>query len=70
MDDVWPDGKVDLTLRTREPQSRLERLQQRVLRQAENGGGGVGGCFWDGVKSVCFFGIYLRWVVELGQMET
>lgn len=37
MDDVWPDGKVDLTLRTREPQSRLERLQQRVLRQAENG---------------------------------
>jgi len=35
MDDVWPDGKVDLTLRTREPQSRLERLQQRVLRQVD-----------------------------------
>jgi hypothetical protein len=33
MDDVWPDGHVDLTLRTRDPQTRLERLQQRVLRQ-------------------------------------
>ena len=33
MEDVWPDGHVDLTLRTRDPQTRLERLQQRVLRQ-------------------------------------
>ncbi len=42
MDDVWPDGKVDLTLRIREPQSRLERLQQRVLRQAGSSGAGHG----------------------------
>ncbi|CAJ1370354.1 unnamed protein product [Effrenium voratum] len=34
MEDVWPDGHVDLSLRTRDPSSRLERLQQRVLRQA------------------------------------
>merc|ERR1719181_784696 len=32
MEDVWPDGSVDLTLRTRDPASRLERIQQRVLR--------------------------------------
>lgn len=35
MEDVWPDGHVDLTLRTRDPQTRLERLQQRVLRQVD-----------------------------------
>lgn len=35
MEDVWPDGSVDLTLRVREPTSRLERLQQRVLRQVD-----------------------------------
>ena len=34
MEDVWPEGRVDLTLRMRDPQTRLERLQQRVLRQA------------------------------------
>ncbi|CAJ1337233.1 unnamed protein product [Effrenium voratum] len=35
MEDVWPDGHVDLSLRTRDPSSRLERLQQRVLRQVD-----------------------------------
>ncbi|CAK9005291.1 Glucosamine-6-phosphate deaminase (GlcN6P deaminase) (GNPDA) (Glucosamine-6-phosphate isomerase) [Durusdinium trenchii] len=35
MEDIWSDGRVDLTLRTREPTSRLERLQQRVLRQVD-----------------------------------
>mmetsp|Transcript_17995 Transcript_17995/g.63224 ORF Transcript_17995/g.63224 Transcript_17995/m.63224 type:complete len:608 (-) Transcript_17995:1003-2826(-) len=35
MEDVWPDGGVDLTLRVREPSTRLERLQQRVLRQVD-----------------------------------
>jgi len=35
MEDVWPDGSVDLTLRVREPTTRLERLQQRVLRQVD-----------------------------------
>jgi len=32
MDDVWPDGAVDLSLRIREPVNRLERVQQQVLR--------------------------------------
>eukprot|EP00928_Gymnodinium_smaydae_P068912 TRINITY_DN5220_c2_g3_i1.p1 TRINITY_DN5220_c2_g3~~TRINITY_DN5220_c2_g3_i1.p1 ORF type:complete len:843 (-),score=241.61 TRINITY_DN5220_c2_g3_i1:171-2624(-) len=35
MEDVFPDGNVDLSLRTREPKSRQERLQQRVLRQVD-----------------------------------
>lgn len=35
MEDVWPDGRVDLSLRTRDPTTRLERLQQRVLRQVD-----------------------------------
>merc|ERR1719379_3023508 len=35
MEDVWPDGHVDLSLRMREPNTRLERLQQRVLRQVD-----------------------------------
>eukprot|EP00443_Scrippsiella_acuminata_P014913 CAMPEP_0115211776 /NCGR_PEP_ID=MMETSP0270-20121206/22938_1 /TAXON_ID=71861 /ORGANISM="Scrippsiella trochoidea, Strain CCMP3099" /LENGTH=816 /DNA_ID=CAMNT_0002625475 /DNA_START=34 /DNA_END=2485 /DNA_ORIENTATION=+ len=35
MEDVWPGGQVDLTLRMREPTTRLERLQQRVLRQVD-----------------------------------
>merc|ERR1719181_2079195 len=35
MEDVFPDGSVDLTLRVRDPQNRLERLQQRVLRQVD-----------------------------------
>lgn len=35
MEDVWPDGHVDLTLRVRDPSNRLERLQQRVLREVD-----------------------------------
>eukprot|EP00930_Biecheleria_cincta_P043941 TRINITY_DN30149_c0_g1_i1.p1 TRINITY_DN30149_c0_g1~~TRINITY_DN30149_c0_g1_i1.p1 ORF type:complete len:839 (-),score=132.83 TRINITY_DN30149_c0_g1_i1:52-2499(-) len=35
MEDVWPDGRVDLSLRTREPATRLERAQQQVLRQVD-----------------------------------
>lgn len=35
MEDVWPDGNVDLSLRTREPTTRLEKVQQRVLRQVD-----------------------------------
>merc|ERR1719324_344235 len=35
MEDVWPDGSVDMSLRMREPTTRLERLQQRVLRQVD-----------------------------------
>jgi len=35
MEDVWPDGRVDLSLRMRDPTSRLERIQQRVLRQVD-----------------------------------
>jgi glucosamine-6-phosphate deaminase len=35
MEDVWPDGNVDLTLRTREPATRQEKIQQRVLRQVD-----------------------------------
>lgn len=35
MEDVWPDGNVDLTLRMREPTTHLERLQQRVLQQVD-----------------------------------
>lgn len=36
MEDVWPaDGNVDLALRHREATTRLERLQQRVLRQVD-----------------------------------
>lgn len=31
LDDVWPDGEVDLSLRYRRPHTQLERLQQRVL---------------------------------------
>lgn len=31
LDDVWPDGSVDLSLRYRHPHTHLERLQQRVL---------------------------------------
>lgn len=34
LEDVWPDG-VDLTLRLREPANRLEKVQQRVLRQVD-----------------------------------
>lgn len=36
LDDVWPDGSVDLSLRMRDPTNRLERNQQRVLRQVDN----------------------------------
>merc|ERR1719324_363199 len=35
MEDVWPDGSVDLSLRWREPASHLEHAQQRVLRQVD-----------------------------------
>jgi len=35
MDEVWPDGAVDLTLRMRDPTNRLEKVQQRVLRQVD-----------------------------------
>ncbi|CAK0826989.1 unnamed protein product [Prorocentrum cordatum] len=35
MEDVWPDGSVDLSLRWREPGNHLERAQQRVLRQVD-----------------------------------
>ena len=35
MEDIWPDGSVDLTLRDREPTTRLERLQQRVLHDVD-----------------------------------
>lgn len=31
LDDVWPDGEVDLSLRYRSPHSALENLQQQVL---------------------------------------
>lgn len=35
MEDVWPGGEVDMTLRMRDPQNRLERIQQRALRQVD-----------------------------------
>merc|ERR1719399_1039712 len=35
MEEVWPDGRVDLTLRMRDPTTRLERLQQRMLRAVD-----------------------------------
>jgi len=35
MEDVWPTGEVDLSLRMREPNTRQELLQQRVLRQVD-----------------------------------
>jgi len=35
MEDVFPDGSVDLSLRVRDPTNRLERLQQRVIRQVD-----------------------------------
>lgn len=35
MEDVWPTGEVDLSLRMREPSTRQELLQQRVLRQVD-----------------------------------
>jgi len=35
MEDVFPGGSVDLSLRVREANSRLERVQQRVLRQVD-----------------------------------
>merc|ERR1719181_817050 len=35
MEEVWPDGYVDLTLRMRDPTTRLERLQQRMLRAVD-----------------------------------
>ncbi|CAE7584330.1 nagB [Symbiodinium pilosum] len=35
MEDVWPTGEVDLSLRTRDPSTRQELLQQRVLRQVD-----------------------------------
>eukprot|EP00929_Paragymnodinium_shiwhaense_P016695 TRINITY_DN12528_c0_g1_i1.p1 TRINITY_DN12528_c0_g1~~TRINITY_DN12528_c0_g1_i1.p1 ORF type:complete len:758 (+),score=174.86 TRINITY_DN12528_c0_g1_i1:74-2347(+) len=31
MEEVWPDGAVDMTLRMRDPTTRLERIQQRML---------------------------------------
>jgi glucosamine-6-phosphate deaminase len=35
MDDVFPGGSVDLSLRVREATTRQERVQQRVLRQVD-----------------------------------
>jgi glucosamine-6-phosphate deaminase len=35
MEEVWPDGSVDLTLRVRDPTTRLERVQQRMLRAVD-----------------------------------
>jgi len=35
MDDVFPGGSVDLSLRVREASTRQERVQQRVLRQVD-----------------------------------
>merc|ERR1719456_1107939 len=35
LEDVFPDGRVDTTLRMRDPTSRLERVQQRVLREVD-----------------------------------
>jgi glucosamine-6-phosphate deaminase len=35
LDDVFPDGRVDLTLRMRDPCTRLERLQQVVIREVD-----------------------------------
>jgi len=33
--DVWPDSAVDLSLRMRDPVNRLERVQQRMLREVD-----------------------------------
>jgi len=35
LEDIWPEGHVDLSLRLREPATRLERVQQRVLREVD-----------------------------------
>jgi len=35
LDDVWPGGTVDLSLRMRDPSTRLERIQQRALREVD-----------------------------------
>lgn len=35
IDTVFPDGKVDLSLRSRNPMSRIEELQQRVLLEVD-----------------------------------
>merc|ERR1712232_514336 len=35
LEDVFPDGRVDTTLRMRDPTTRLERLQQRVIREVD-----------------------------------
>eukprot|EP00971_Amphidinium_carterae_P226341 4489901-Amphidinium_carterae.1 len=35
LEDIWPDGHVDLTLRDREPATRLERVQQLALRRVD-----------------------------------
>jgi glucosamine-6-phosphate deaminase len=36
LDDVWPDSRVDLTLRTRQAVSDLERMQQDVLARVDD----------------------------------
>ncbi|HEY9165718.1 MAG TPA: glucosamine-6-phosphate deaminase [Candidatus Kryptonia bacterium] len=35
LDDVWPDNKVDLTLRFRQPKTAQDRLQQAVLENVD-----------------------------------
>merc|ERR1719326_226967 len=35
LEDVFPDGRVDTTLRMRDPTTRLERVQQRVIREVD-----------------------------------
>jgi glucosamine-6-phosphate deaminase len=35
MEEVWPDGAVDLSLRMRDPTTRLERVQQRMLQAVD-----------------------------------
>jgi len=35
MEEVWPDGRVDTALRMRDPENRLERVQQRMLQAVD-----------------------------------
>lgn len=35
MEEVWPEGNVDMSLRMRDPTTRLERIQQRMLHAVD-----------------------------------
>jgi hypothetical protein len=35
LESIWPDGKVDLSLRNRTPENELEKEQKRVMREVD-----------------------------------